>query len=203
MNFAKALLSSSLLFLVGCGGPRVHVDPEWKTAPESVTILVTEPYVDNDDDVVDDFNTTEAFREWSVSFMNDMFKEKASVPTNLQVVPDEKLEIAELQLGDEVIQIPLPKKGENPDLKGYVLTIHPVHIYRYEMLCHSNNGCINNKSLNLTALYSVVSMDEGKILAYGYSYAEDKFTFAMTKGNWEDVFKGMVKQVLEDTPLRK
>ena len=41
----------AVLFLVGCSGKHSLVNPEWKNAPDSYTVLVSRPFVGNPDDV--------------------------------------------------------------------------------------------------------------------------------------------------------
>jgi hypothetical protein len=88
-------------------------------------------------------------------------------------------------------------------ITGVVVNVHPMRFWRETDMCHSRNGCMNNHSLNLKVMYSIVSVEDGNVLAYGGAYDKSSFTFAMTKGNWESVIEGVAKKIVEKTPLEK
>jgi len=57
--------------------------------------------------------------------------------------------------------------------------------------------------LDIHALYSIVSPEDGKVLAYGVIGGSDSLTFAMTLGNWQGTIGKIAEQLLDETPLSK
>ena len=194
-------LAFSLAF-IGCGGGLQTINPEWKTAPESITILVSEPYVANEDDVTDDFETVEKFRTWAVNYLDTSFSSYTNVKHSVKQVSDEFFEIVGLPIDDETVNIPTPVAEKLEGVNGFVVSIHPLRFWRYESPCQGS-GCIGNKHLNLKVAYSIVRIEDKQIQAYGATYADDSFTFAMTKGNWESVLEKIAKKIVNKTPLEK
>ena len=88
-------------------------------------------------------------------------------------------------------------------INGFVVSIHPLRFWREISPCLGGNGCIGNKHLNLMVAYSIVRVEDKQIQAYGATYVDDTFTFAMTKGNWENVLEKIAKKIVKKTPLEK
>jgi len=203
MKFRISFVFALSAIFAGCGGTRLSVDPEWNKAPAKFTVLVSEPYVANSDDVNDDFGSEEAFKLWTVAYLDTAFSSYSSVSHTTKLVNDESFVIVQKPLGDGQIGVPLPVAQKLDDVNGIVVSIHPVRFWREIGMCHNRNGCMNNQSLNVQVLYSIVSLDDSKVLAYGGAYDKSSFTFAMTKGDWEDVIETISKKVVEKTPLEK
>jgi hypothetical protein len=194
----------SLLF-VACGGTRMAVNPNWTTTPDKFTVLISEPYVANSDDVTDDFGDNDAFKQWVADYLNESigsYSKKNTVHA-IKLVDDNWFVTTQLPLGEGEISVPLPKKEMMDGITGVVVNVHPMRFWRETDMCHSRNGCMNNHSLNLKVMYSIVSVEDGNVLAYGGAYDKSSFTFAMTKGNWESVIEGVAKKIVEKTPLEK
>lgn len=195
-------LAFSLAF-IGCGGGHQTINPEWKTAPESITILVSEPYIVNEDDVTDDFETVEKFRTWAVNYLDTSFSSYTNVKHSVKQVSDEFFEIVGLPIDKETVNIPTPVVEKLEGINGFVVSIHPLRFWREISPCLGGNGCIGNKHLNLMVAYSIVRVEDKQIQAYGATYVDDTFTFAMTKGNWENVLEKIAKKIVKKTPLEK
>lgn len=196
------LLASAALFLTGCGSPRMQVDPEWKEVPQKVSVLVTTPYVKNLDDVIDDFQSEDAFNEWFVSYFASNFSRSSASKVEVFKVVDETFEMKQMPINKQTFPVPLPIKEKLNGISGIVVSVHPVKFWREFSQCPSG-GCINNKSLESVVSYSIVSVDDQKILAYGYAVENSTFTFAMTKSNWESVVIELVDSILDKTPIEK
>lgn len=204
MKFTTGIVAFFALLFVGCGSPRLAVNPKWTSAPDKFTVIVSEPYVANSDDISDDFGEDESFKKWSVAYLNDALNAFTFVPHSVRVVDDNTFMMAQLPLEDGFIGVPLPVKEKMEGLTGIVVCVHPVRFWREMSPCHNRNGgCINNKSLNLNVMYSIVSVENSSVLAYGGAYDRSSFTFAMTKGDWENVVEGIAKKIVEKTPLQK
>ena len=200
----KSCLYLALAFslaMMGCAGQRT-INPDWKTAPEQFTVLVSEPYVTNEDDVTDDFQTMENFRTWAVNYLDTALSSYTDVRHSVTQVSDENFEIVEKSIDDESVKIPMPAVEKMDGLNGVALSVHPLRFWRDASLC-PNGGCFGGKHLNLAVAYSIVRVENNELLAYGVAFAEDSFTFAMTKGNWESVIERIAKKVVKETPLEK
>lgn len=191
------------ILITGCGGPRMQVDPAWVDAPENISVLMSAPYVKNMDDVNDDFSTEDIFKTWLLDYMGETFNLKSVSNATVKMVDDSLFIMQSMLLGNGYVNVPLPNAENNSRVSGIVLSLHPINFWRDSKPCLGNGGCINNHYLGASLLYSIVSVENGKVLAYGVAYDESSFTFAMTKGNWEGVVKGLVNKVLEKTPLEK
>jgi hypothetical protein len=182
------------------------VAPQWKTAPERFTVIISEPYVANSDDVTDDFGDAETFRRWVVTYLANALSEYSRIPHSVKMVDDAMFVMSPLPLGDGYIDVPFPVKEKWEEIPGLTILVHPLHFWRHESKCHNRDGCIGNKSINLKVHYTIVSLEnpnELAVLAHGGAYDESSFTFAMTKGNWESVVEGIAKKLVEKTPLER
>lgn len=199
----KRLIYSLLvcaLLLAGCSGPHVSVDPEWKEAPARFTVLTTAPFTSNADDITDDFGDQDVFRQWFVSYLDTALAISSPVSHSVKIIDDGALEMELMNLGGVKVKIPVPVAAKLDGVDGLVLVVHPVLFRRYEMSCPSG-GCLNNKELILQVAYSVVSLEAGRILAYGVANSSDSFSFAMTRGNWEKVVQRLSWKLVAKTPL--
>lgn len=194
-----ALLS---VVLIGCSGPHVSVDPAWKEAPARFTVLTTTPFTSNADDITDDFGDQDAFRQWFADFLDSSLVISSPVSHSVKIVDDGALEMELMSLGEVKVKIPVPVAAKLEGVDGIVLVVHPVHFRRYASPC-PGGGCLNDKELILQLAYSVVSLDDSRILAYGVANSSDSFTFAMTRGNWEKVVQRISWKLVEKTPLKR
>lgn len=205
MKFKAYFIAILSILFVGCGGTRMAVNPNWTTAPDKFTILMSEPYVANSDDITDDFGDNESFKQWVVDYLNASISSytKKNTSHSVKLVDDNLFVITPLPLREGEIGVPLPKKEMMEGISGIVINVHPMRFWRETGVCHSRNGCMNNHSLNLQVMYSIVSVEDGSVLAYGGAYGNSSFTFAMTKGDWENVIESIAKKIVEKTPLEK
>ena len=163
---------------------------------------MSEPYVTNSDDITDDFGLLDEFRTWVTSYLDTSFSSYTNVRRSVKMVPDESFEIIGVALNDEVLKIPMPLVEKIEGLNGIVVSVHSLRFWRDESRC-SGSGCIGDKHLYLAIAYSIVRVEDRQILAYGVTHGDDSFTFAMTKGNWENVIQRIAKKIIENTPLEK
>ena len=194
-------LAFSLIF-IACGGGHQTINPDWKKAPEIMSVLVSEPYVANGDDISDDFGTVENFRTWATNYLDTSLSSYTDVKRSVKLVSDEYFEISAKPIDDEMAKIPLPVVEKMEGLNEVVVSVHPLRFWRDESPC-PGGGCVGNKHLNLSVAYSIVRAEDRQILAYGVTQVDDSFTFAMTKGNWESVLDKIAKKIIKKTPLEK
>ena len=195
----------AVLFLVGCSGKHSMVDPEWKKAPDSYIVLVSRPFVGNPDDVADDLpEYTSNFEEWFSKEITTVLEKRTEKKTSVKVVLDEHFDLVPLKFGKKgFLQTPIPDLDSISGLHGVVISIHPIKFKRKTEKHYSANGSIGDHWLVANGAYSIVSVDEQKVLAYGLCYGISSFKFAMTKGDWENVVDDLAKTVIQDTPLEK
>ena len=200
------ILCLFLSFLCGCSGtPRFHVNPQWKEAPSSFTVLFSEPYVQNQDDVADDLPEYAAnFSDWFGQELAIEFEKQSGIKPAVLLQKDEHFSIVPLPLDSSVAsRVPIPIVDSLPNVKGIVICIHPIQVWRRDDRCMGGTSCLPDHYLLFSSTYTIVSMEEQRVLAYGVLGVSSSFKFAMTKGDWEDDMNALVEQILEKTPLKK
>ena len=203
MKKLLCLLSVAAAFAItACSGPRYSIDPNWKEKPKSFTVVISEPYVQNQDDVEDDIpEYATHFADWLAQQMQMEFELRTKIKPEIKVTKDEYFDPAILPLDkNKMIKAHLPNTLRIDGLQGVIIAIHPIRFRRAVDPC-PQGGCLNNKYLRAHADYSFSDVSKRQILGYGFVGVQDSFSFAMTKGNWENVVKDMVKKILEETPL--
>lgn len=186
--------------LIGCAVPRVEVDSSWDEAPNNVTVLVSAPYVDNDSDVEDDFETEEEFHSWLVDYVDGTFTDNSVSTPRVRMVDDIVFEMTDMVLNGKDVRIPVPIPEKLPDVSGVVVSFYPINFWREYHPCVMGL-CINNQNLSGSMTYSIVSIKDRRVLAYGMVKDHSSFTFAMTLSNWESMVKSLVRKTLRGTPL--
>ena len=101
--FSLSLLTG--LALVGCSGPHVSVDPEWKEAPARFTVLTTAPFTSNADDITDDFGDQDVFRQWFVSYLDTALAISSPVSHSVKLIDDGALEMELMDLGGALLAL--------------------------------------------------------------------------------------------------
>lgn len=196
------LALAGALALTACGGPRMSVDPAWKEKPTSYTVVMGEPYVENQDDVTDDFpEYVSNFAGWLAPQLQAELEHQSKVRPELKVVADENFKKAVLPLGDDAVLVHIPNPEKIAGLQGIVVAVHPIRFRREQGAC-PQGGCLNNKHLVAIAAYSFVNVDEKRVLGYGFLAANDNFSFVMTRSNWENVVSEMAGEIITGTPLK-
>ncbi|MBO4713564.1 MAG: hypothetical protein J5615_06715 [Fibrobacter sp.] len=195
-------LCFAAMLLVACGGTRLNVDPTWTEKPKSLTVLITEPYVANTDDLEDDLpEYTTKFGEWMASQLQMELRLRTGLNAEMRIEKDENFAFAQLPIGKNMVDFQLPNPEKIKGLHGMVLTVHPIQFWRDMAPCVGQGGCLNNKYLMAKGTYVFTDVDSRRIMGHGVFGVSSSFSFAMTKGNWEDVVKSMAKEIIEDTPL--
>lgn len=195
------LVSFALVFFTGCGGSsRKFADPAWFAPPSSITILATEPFVDNESDVLDDFGSFKSFRLWYVSYLERAFNQYFAATPYVRSVSDEDVEPKLVNWDGKDMKIPYFKRDKLDSLSGLVVTIDSLRFWR-DVEPNARQNCAGKPRLNATLFYSIFSIEDDRLLAYGNARVDDTFAFAMDRVNWENVLDRVVQRVVDFTPL--
>ena len=195
------LIVSLAVVLAGCSGPHRVVDPNWRTPPSSFTVVTTEPFTSNEGDVLDDFGGLEGFRQWFAAYLDSSLSISSPLPHSVRVVEDRSIAMEPMYMGNVLVKEPLLANASRDSLSGVVLIVHPVH-FRREMPSCSGGTCIGDKRLYLQVAYSVVSVEDHKILVHGLANGSVSFRFAMTRSDWEKVVQQVSWRLVDGTPLK-
>lgn len=230
MNFKTiCCMAIAAVALTGCAKkPTFFVDPAWTEKPSSVTVEFTKPMVENQDDVQDDLEEyADNFSAW---FKAELTKDlnlvaKNSVPFDVREVGTDELvhETANIEETGFDMMKPMAMEGE-----GYYLVFSNVNFSRredaYENAAYNNhvaaNGygasvnpgtnsmatagaTITDKGLWIYADYAYYNAKTGERVAFGRWNIKSKFTYAMTRSDWEKCVLALVKKTLARTPVLK
>ncbi|MCQ2124109.1 MAG: hypothetical protein MJZ25_07980 [Fibrobacter sp.] len=202
-KFLLIFAAAVLLMFTGCSRPRMSVDPEWTAAPSEVTVLVTIPEARNTDDVYDDFMGETEFEDWFINFTEAAFNKYSKSKVAVNYVKPEVFTMTDLPLGKHRIRFPLPDAEKLEGISGIVVSVTPVTYWRTTTTVYNGFGVTSSSTLDADLKYSIVSVEDQKVLAYGLAKDRSSFAFAMTKSNWEDLTVALVRKVLQKTPLQK
>lgn len=219
-------MAAVAMAFTGCAKkPTFFVDPEWTEKPTSVTVEFTKPMVENQDDVKDDLEEyADNFSAW--------FKAELTKDLNLVTKNSVAFDVVEVNASDLVhekdsiqtvefnMMKPMAMDGE-----GYYLVLSNVNFSRredsYENMAYSQNVAQNgygapannsmatagptfaDNGLWLYADYAYYSAKTGNRVAFGHWNIQSKFTYAMTRGDWEKCVLALTKKTLARTPILK
>lgn len=191
------------MMFTGCGSPRMSVDPTWKQAPEKVTVLASLPTAENTDDVYDDFMTVDNFDNWFLDELDSNFAEYSVSEADIVSVNDDTFEMTTFPLGKGKITVPVPVDDKLEGVTGIVISVHPVNFWRDSYYTCSGYSCYNVTFLGGNLTYSIVSVADHRVLAYGVARDRSSFAFAMTQSDWKAIVRSFVRKILQRTPLEK
>lgn len=198
------LLIFITILMISCSSTRFVSDQEWINPPETFSVFITEPFVENTDDVKDDLpEHADNFIGWFKSSLGQELEKISGKTPIINQIEDSLLVFVPLQLTKKnTIQIPLPDTTFKAP--GIAFFINPIKVFRQnDLSVNRHTTGMPNHKLVFNALYSVIDTDNNKILAYGILYSTQTFHIAMTRGNWEKSIRKLAKQLLEGTPLSK
>jgi hypothetical protein len=219
-----ALLATTVLFC-GCAPrvPNFYVEPTWTEKPTSISVVYNEPIIENQDDLEDDLGEyADNFDQWFNPELKknlDLFT-KNSIEFSLTKVDSEAIVPDTATIQDSTFTVPSVK---NMDGDGVYLVLSNIIFSRREdaymhhgpaMTVAKSTGNPNAEleassqyytelGLWVSADYAYYDAQTGNRLAFGRWAQKSKFTYAMTKGDWEKCVKGLVKKILVRTPILK
>lgn len=222
-------MAAVAIAFTGCAKkPTFFVDPEWTEKPTSVTVEFTKPMVENQDDAKDDLEEyADNFSAW---FKAELTKDLNLVTKNSVAFDVVEVNASDLVHEKDSIQTvefnmmkPMAMDGD-----GYYLVFSNVNFSRredaYENAAYNGhvaaNGygapvnpgtnsmatagaTIEDKGLWIYADYAFYNAKTGNRVAFGHWNIKSKFTYAMTRGDWEKCVLALVKKTLARTPVLK
>ena len=174
----------------------------WKQMPQSLTVVFSSPFV-SESLRGDELEYAPQFSEWLAARLQVELKGIVGFVPEIKVVEAEYFDIAPEKVVDVDVKIPYIKEGANDSLHGLVLSISPVIFYRNVNPCAGPSVCLTNTFPVMKGSYSYMDADTRKVYGFGEFFVEDEISSKKETGDWETAVKGMLKQVLNYTPLRK
>ena len=224
MKFKILLLAALAMFFVGCA-PKTSafsIDPSWTEKPAKLTVLFTDPVVENQDDLKDDLaEFVNNFHDWFGSELAKNYSTvtKSSIPLDVQRADAASFTVQADSIGKMEVKVPKPANLSD----GYTLAIANVNFSRKEE-SHTNQAYYNSgaaygqgvnpgqnsmafagesiveKGLWLSADYAIYNA-AGQRVAFGHHAIKSKFQYAMTRSDWERCVTAFVKKSLAGTPV--
>lgn len=228
MKVKGIFLAAAALFFAGCASkaPTFSVAQTWTEKPTKLTVVFTEPVVENQDDLKDDIEEyANNFGEW---FKQELKKDyetytKNSLTLDVQKVEADAMVIEKDHVDTTEFNTPKPTSMEQGN--GYYLAISNVLFSRRED-AHANQAyyssgaafganvnpgqnsmafageTIVEKGLWIYADYAIYNQS-GERVAFGHEEIRSKFAYAMTRSDWEKCVLAFVKRSIARTPILK
>lgn len=228
MKLRILLLATFALLFVGCAkkAPTFSVAQTWTEKPTKLTVVFTEPVVENQDDLKDDIEEyANNFGEW---FKLELKKDyemyiKDAIALDYQKVDSASMIIETDHVDSTEFKTPKPASMEQGN--GYYLAISNVLFSRRED-AHANQAyyssgaafganvnpgqnsmafageTIVEKGLWIYADYAIYNQS-GERVAFGHEEIRSKFAYAMTRSDWEKCVLAFVKRSIARTPILK
>lgn len=228
MKLRILLLAAIALIFTGCAkkAPTFSVAPTWTDKPSKLTVVFTEPLVENQDDLKDDIEEyANNFGEW---FKQELKKDyetytKNSLTLDVQKVESDAMVIEIDHVDSTEFKTPKPTSMEQGN--GYYLAISNVIFTRREdatqNAAYYNSGAayganvnpgqnsmafagesIVQKGLWIYADYAIYNQS-GERVAFGHEEIRSSFTYAMTRSDWEKCVLAFAKRSIARTPIIK
>ena len=219
------LLAAAALLFAGCApkAPTFSIEPTWTEKPAELTVVFTEPLVDNQDDLKDDLaEYASNFSEWFGTELKKNFTTvtRNSIKTHVKSAKSMIVEID--SVGTTKFNTPKPTSFEG---NGYYFAIANASFSRkvdtYNNQAYYSSGAaygqpvnpgtnsmafagstITEQGLWFVADYAIYNA-EGKRVAFGHQGIRSKFAYAMTRSDWEKCVTAFVKKSLARTPILK
>lgn len=228
MRIKLILLVAIALFFAGCAkkAPTFSVAQTWTEKPKKLTIVFTEPVVENQDDLQDDIEEyANNFGEWFKAELKKDYESltKNSVSLDFQKVDSTAMIIETDHVDTTSFKTPRPASMEQGN--GYYLAISNVIFSRRELVYmayyNSSTGSFDNsvdvqknpdiplndgqsiqKGLWIYADYAIYNQS-GERVAFGHEEIRSSFTYAMTRSDWEKCVLAFAKRSIARTPILK
>ena len=228
MKLRILLLAAIALIFASCAkkAPTFSVAPTWTDKPSKLTVVFTEPLVENQDDLKDDIEEyADNFGEW---FKQELKKDyetytKNSLTLDVQKVEADAMVIEKDHVDSTEFNTPKPTSMEQGN--GYYLAISNVIFTRREdatqNAAYYNSGAayganvnpgqnsmafagesIVQKGLWIYADYAIYNQS-GERVAFGHEEIRSSFTYAMTRSDWEKCVLAFAKRSIARTPIVK
>ncbi|MCR5029695.1 MAG: hypothetical protein K6A31_10630 [Fibrobacter sp.] len=202
------ILAASLLSLnlIGCAAGHKNVDTSWTEAPKTISVLFTEPTVQNKDDVEDDLpEYKDNFSGWFSEQLKAEFAEQTGItPSVVEQKSDDSFDMTVTKLGKKEYKVPNPKFDAIGVDEGFVVSIAFLDISRLSETRMIVPGSFETKSyLQYLGQYTIADVSGKKVVTSGMFKARVTLGFALQKSDWEENVKNLVEEIIKDTPLEK
>ena len=216
------------MLFAGCAkkAPTFSVAQTWIEKPNKLTIVFTDPFVENQDDLKDDLEEyADRFGEWFKAELKKDYESltKNSVSLDFQNVDSTAMIIETDHVDTTSFKTPRPASMEQDN--GYYLAISNVIFSRRELVYmayyNSSTGSFDNsvdvqknpdiplndgqsvqKGLWIYADYAIYNQS-GERVAFGHEEIRSSFTYAMTRSDWEKCVLAFAKRSIARTPILK
>ena len=228
MKLQILLLATIAMLFAGCAkkAPTFSVAQTWTEKPNKLTIVFTDPFVENQDDLKDDLEEyADRFGEWFKAELKKDYESlmKNSVSLDFQNVDSTAMIIETDHVDTTSFKTPRPASMEQGN--GYYLAISNVIFSRRELVYmayyNSSTGSFDNsvdvqknpdiplndgqsvqKGLWIYADYAIYNQS-GERVAFGHEEIRSSFTYAMTRSDWEKCVLAFAKRSIARTPILK
>lgn len=228
MKLQILLLATIVMLFAGCAkkAPTFSVAQTWTEKPNKLTIVFTDPFVENQDDLKDDLEEyADRFGEWFKAELKKDYESltKNSVSLDFQNVDSTAMIIETDHVDTTSFKTPRPASMEQGN--GYYLAISNVIFSRRELVYmayyNSSTGSFDNsvdvqknpdiplndgqsvqKGLWIYADYAIYNQS-GERVAFGHEEIRSSFTYAMTRSDWEKCVLAFAKRSIARTPILK
>lgn len=194
-----------MLLLTGCFNARKNIHLDWKEKPDALTILITDPYVNETSDIAEEIFefAPDDITDWFVAQLREEFMSASGIKPEIRVMERADFKVTNEPLGEEQIAVPYPVLYRVDGLNGLVLSIHPMEFFHEEDPCPAFGSCNKRKRLMVKGGYSFMDVNSKKVPCYGDLLTEYEFTDEMTEARWKELMREIVKSILYFTPLVK
>ena len=228
MKLRILLLAAIVMLLAGCAkkAPTFSVAQSWTEKPNKLTVVFTEPLVENQDDLKDDLEEyADKFGEW---FKAELKKDYESITKNSVSLDFQKVDSTAMIIETDHVDttsFKTPKPASMEQGNGYYLAISNVIFSRREdatrNAAYYNSGAafganvnpgensmafagesIVQKGLWIYADYAIYNQ-AGERVAFGHEEIRSSFTYAMTRSDWEKCVLAFAKRSIARTPILK
>ena len=228
MKLRMFLLAAIALIFAGCAkkAPTFSVAPTWTDKPSKLTVVFTEPLVENQDDLKDDIEEyANNFGEW---FKQELKKDYETYTKNSLTLDVQKVEADAMVIETDHVdttKFKTPKPTSMEQGNGYYLAISNVIFTRREdatqNAAYYNSEApyggnvdpgqnsmafagesIVQKGLWIYADYAIYNQS-GERVAFGHEEIRSTFTYAMTRSDWEKCVLAFAKRSIARTPIVK
>lgn len=223
--FCFTFISLAMLIFSGCArAPRPvtkYIDPQWNPKGSNVIVVVSNPLVDNQEDLADDLpEYSKDISPWFSEKFKKYFKAYTGIEPTVIFVPEETFKKDSVMLGTNKIVV--PNMAELPDA-SLVLCLSSVRTMRTQMITETiapggsqgmqsasvtgvgmgmTYGVVKNY-LHFEGLYAYYDSSTKKRVSYGVVLSDARFSYVLSSSDWENNIKQMVGNLIKGTPLRK
>lgn len=204
-----AAIAVSLLFW-GCSAPKAYLNPEWKSQPQSVKVVYTEPIIDSQKDLEDDLpEFADNFSQWFQVIASERIDQlnRYQVSFSFEKRSNKEMKLKTVKLGKKDLQIPYFKNMEGADV---YLVLKDLWFGRETETQYTNNvgpngmmvaGVSQHFYFRAKCVYAFYDVNTGELLGYGDQIGTSSYNFVVDAGDWERATRDLISNILKKTPV--